>query len=135
MVIAHQVTGGRSMALRPLRIFLIGGITMNKTLLAVAVALAYSVTPAWADQSRGGGSDPSLTVDVTVDNVANDNSNNSDNRNQSDNSNNSDNSAKSLGLGSTAAASGGQAQSNFNNAFNTSKAIAKVELQGSVSGN
>ena len=55
---------------------------MNKTLLAVAVALAYSVTPAWADQSRGGGSDPSLTVDVTVDNVANDNSNNSDNSNQ-----------------------------------------------------
>lgn len=31
---------------------------MNKTLLAVAVALAYSVTPAWAD-GRG---DPSLQV-------------------------------------------------------------------------
>ena len=40
------------MALRPLRIFLIGGITMNKTLLAVAVALAYSVTPAWAEWSN-----------------------------------------------------------------------------------
>ena len=103
---------------------------MNKTLLAVAVALAYSVTPAWADSiTRGGGqSDPSLTVDVAVDNVANDNSNNSDNRNQSDNSNNSDNSAKSLGLGSTAASGGATASSNFDNAFNTSKAIAKVEL-------
>ena len=26
---------------------------MNKTLLAVAVALAYSVTPAWADHHAG----------------------------------------------------------------------------------
>ena len=52
---------------------------MNKTLLAVAVALAYSAVPAWANgQHNGGGqSDPSLALDVTVENVVNDNSNNS----------------------------------------------------------
>ncbi len=40
-----------------------------------------------------------------------------------------------LGLGSTAASGGATASSNFDNAFNTSKAIAKIELTGTVSGN
>ena len=106
---------------------------MNKTLLAVAIALAYSVTPAWAElhKERGGGqSDPSLTVDATVDNVANDNSDNSNNSHD-----NGDRNAASLGLGSTAASSGATASSTFDNAFNTSKAIAKIDLNGTVSNN
>ncbi|MBL8432623.1 MAG: hypothetical protein JNK80_09535, partial [Dechloromonas sp.] len=59
---------------------------MNKTLLAVAVALAYSVTPAWADD-RGGGdrhdkkSDPSLEVNVDIKDSGNDNSHDNGPRN------------------------------------------------------
>ena len=106
---------------------------MNKTLLAVALALAYSATPAWADGGPGGPgghSDPgdTTTIDVKVD------IDNSDSSTKSGNYNNKGDAA-ALGLGSTAANNGASATSNFSNAFNTSKAIAKIELGGNVSGN
>ncbi len=99
---------------------------MNKTLLAVAVALAYSVTPAWADdRDRGGRSDPSLEITVDLENVANDQSHDNGERN-----------AKNLGgQGNAAANNGSNATTNFTNSFNTNKAIAKTELSGTISGN
>ena len=106
---------------------------MNKTLLAVAVALAYSVTPAWASENgggpaatRGGGqSDPSLTVDVAVNNVANDNSHDNGERN-----------AKNLGgYGNAAANNGSTANAAFSNSFNESKAIAKDRVERHRIGN
>ncbi|MGB9495999.1 MAG: hypothetical protein WCA83_14500, partial [Azonexus sp.] len=102
---------------------------MNKTLLAVAIALAYSVTSAWAaepQQQRGGGeSDPSLQLAVD------DHSTNSDNRHD-----NGERNAKNLGgYGNAAANNGSTANANFSNSFNESKAIAKVDLTGTVTGN
>ena len=93
---------------------------MNKTLLAVAVALAYSVTPAWADGQqggpRGGQSDPSLEITVDLENVANQ----TDNRN-----NNGERNAKNFGDGNAAANNGSTASTNFSHYSNQDAATTR----------
>ena len=77
---------------------------MNKTLLAVALELAYSAMPAWADGGPGGKNDPgdTTTIDVQIDK--------SDNSTKSGNYKNKGDAA-ALGLGSTAANNGASAVS------------------------
>jgi hypothetical protein len=120
---------------KPSSIILVPGEIMNRTLVASAIALAFTMAgSAWADQTitkTGDGSD--TFTDTTTTTITPINTGAAANNNSTATQNTAG-TAAALAAGSAAANNGGTASATLTNAFNTNNVINSSTLSGTVAG-